>query len=576
MKNKEIANIFERMGKLLEMKDENVFRVRSYYKAAETLYGLAEDVAVLRKEGRLADLPGIGKTLEEKIGEYLDTGKVLAYERLVEEIPESVLQVMDIPTVGPKKAKLFFTKYGIKDIAGLEKAISGGELKNVEGIKEKTLQNILNGIKIVRAGQARMNLGTATAIADEVVKALSQLKEVKEIVPAGSLRRCRETIRDIDILIDSTNPQKVMDAFVKLPQVKSINGHGETKSSILTRDHVQVDLRVVDPQSFGAALLYFTGSTNFNVKLRQIAIKKGMKVNEYGIFRVSGEKEKLLASKTEKECLATLGLPYIPPELREDIGETRLFPAKGKVKIPDLIEVGDLRGDLHVHSNYSDGHHPIEEVAEAARQRGYEYVGICDHSYKLRVAGGLSPQDLVKKKREIDRLNEKYKNFRILYGTEVEIDTDGNLDYNDSLLSEFDVVIAAVHTHFDLPAAKMTQRLLKACRNRHVDIIAHPTGVHLGKREPYDFDLKAVCAAAVEANTFLEINSFPIRLDLNSQNIYFAQGEGVNFAINTDSHHLDHLEYMKFGVSLARRGWLTKERVLNTLPLQELLKTLKK
>lgn len=572
MKNKEIADIFQRMGALLEMKDENVFRIRSYYKAAENLSNSAEDVVSLREQGRLSEIPGIGKTLEEKIGEYLDTGKIAAYEKLTQEVPESLLQVMEIPSVGPKKAKLFFTKLNIKDVDGLEKAASTGKLVGLEGIKEKTIEKILDGIKIVKQGQQRMNLGAATETADAIVAQLKKLPQVKDIVPAGSLRRYKETIGDIDILVDSKDPQKIMDVFVSLPQVKAVNGHGETKSSILTKDNIQVDLRVVEPKSWGAALLYFTGSTNFNVKLRQLAIKKGMKVNEYGVFDAAGNN---LASKTEKECLAILGLPFIPPELREDIGESRIF-TDGKPQIPQLVELSDIKGDLHTHSNYSDGHNTIAEMAKAAQARGYEYLAVSDHSEKLRIAGGVSPENLKKKKKEIDDLNKKLKNFRVLFGTEVEIDMDGNLDYNERILSEFDVVIGAVHSGFDQPRAKMTARLLKACRNKFVNIIAHPTGVHLGKRDPYDVDLKELCRAAKEENTFLEINSFPIRLDLNSHNVYFANQEGANFSINTDSHHTDHLEYMKFGVAMARRGWLEKKQVLNTLSLSALLKTLDK
>lgn len=576
MKNKQIAEIFNRMGALLEMKDENVFRVRSYYKAAENIANLAEDIATLREEGRLGEIAGIGKTLEEKIIEYLDTGRMTAYETLTAEIPESLLELIKIPSVGPKKAKLFYQQLKIANVAGLKKAAEEGRLLTLPGIKEKTVENILSGIKIVQAGQERMDLGAATAAAEPILSALRALPEVKMIEAAGSLRRGKETVRDIDILVDSSNPEKVMDVFVRLPQVKAVNVHGDTKSSILTHDNVQVDLRVVEPQSFGAALLYFTGSTGFNVKLRQIAIKKNMKVNEYGIFSVQGDRETLIAAKTEKECLSALGLPFIPPELREDMGESRLFPAQGDVKIPRLVDLKDIKGEVHVHSTWSDGHHAIAEMAEAARARGYGYLAVSDHSERLKVAGGISREDLKKKKAEIDRLNETYRDFRVLFGSEVEIDSEGNLDYNDAILSEFDIVIASIHSGFEQSREKITQRLIKACRNKCVNIIGHPTGVHLGRREPYDLDFKALCRAAAESNTFLEINAFPIRLDLNSSNVYFAAGQGVQFVINTDSHHRDHLDYMKFGVGIARRGWLTKEQVLNTLPLKEFLKRIKK
>lgn len=574
MKNKEIADLLDRIGVLLEIKDDNVFKIRAYHKAAENIVSVAEDIERLREENRLSEIPGIGKAIEEKIVEYLDTGKIQAYQELIQEIPETLFDVINIPSMGPKKAKLFWEKLNITNVEELYRAAQGGRLLGLPGIKEKTIENILKGIKVVQAGQERMNLGTATQIAEQFRAALKKLPEVKTIAVAGSLRRMRETIRDIDILIDSTNPKKVMETFVHLPQVRQINGHGDTKSSILTKENVQVDLRVVEPKSFGAALLYFTGSKNFNVKLRQIAIKKNMKVNEYGIFRVTeAGGEKCVASRTEEECLKALGLPYIPPELREDIGENELFSDR---KIPELIELQDIRGDLHAHSTWSDGRNTIAQMAEEAQRLGYEYLSISDHSPRLRVAGGVSVENLKRKKKEIDDLNRKLKNFRILFGTEVEIDSDGNLDYNDKILSEFDVVIAAVHSGFEQNRTQLTKRLIKACQNKYVTAIAHPTGVHLGKREPYDIDLKEICKAAVDTNTCLEINSFPVRLDLNSTNVYFARQQGVKFVVNSDSHAVEHLAFMKFGVAIARRGWLTKGDVLNTLKAAQLEKVLKK
>ncbi len=575
MQNRQIAEIFNRIATLLEIKGDIIFKIRAYQKAAENLETQAEDVALLRQENRLAEIPGIGKALQEKIGEYLDTGKISAYEELIKEIPESILDVMNIPSVGPKKAKLFYDQLGIKDVAGLKKAAETGKLLGLPAIKEKTIQNILDGIKVIEAGRERMNLGVATKTADDIIAALKKIPEVKHVSTAGSLRRSRETIRDIDILIDSTNPKKVMESFVHLPQVKSVNAEGGTKASILTNENLQVDLRVVEPQSFGAALLYFTGSKNFNVKLRQIAMKKNMKVNEYGVFAIKGKTEKLLASKTEEECFKALGLPYIPPELREDIGEAEIFSG-ADIKIPKLIELKDIRGDFHVHSTYSDGRNTIAQMVEAAQSLGYEYLSISDHSLRLRVAGGVSVEDLKKKKKEIDSLNKGLKNFRILYGTEVEIDSEGNLDYNEAILSEFDIVVAAVHSGFEQPPEQLTNRIVRACQNKYVDIIAHPTGVHIGKRDPYNIDFKEVCQAAVDTNTCLEINAFPLRLDLNSSNIYFAKKAGVKFVINSDAHAREHLELIKFGVAIARRGWLRKEDVVNTLPLKDMMKALRK
>ena len=579
MKNKEVADLLERMGTLLEIKGEVVFKTRAYFKAAENIANLSEDIELIRRENRLEEIPGIGKTLAEKITQYLDTGRMAAYEKLIEEIPESLLEVVSVPSIGPKKARLFFETLKIKSLEDLRRAAEGGRLQGLVGIQEKTIENILRGIRVVRQGQERMNLGTAAEIAGVFISALEDLPEVKRIAAAGSLRRGCETVRDIDILVDSAKPQAVMEAFVRLPQVKIVNAHGETKSSILTPENVQVDLRVVGSESFGAALLYFTGSKSFNIKLRQLAIKKGMKVSEYGIFAVREESEERLAGKTEEECFKALGLPSIPPELREEIGEEELWGVfcTGRPRpLPIFIEPKDIQGDLHVHSTWSDGHNTIAQMVEAAQTRGYQYLAVSDHSAHLKVAGGVSAEDLKKKKREIDALNEKLKDFRVLFGTEVEIDTEGNLDYNKKVLSEFDIVIASIHSGFEQGPERLTRRLVKTCQNRYVHGIAHPTGVHIGKREPYAFDFQEVCRAAVDNNVFLEINAFPVRLDLNSSNVYYARRQGVKFAINTDAHRIEHLDYMKFGVSIARRGWAKKEDVLNTRSLKELMKAVQK
>ncbi len=573
MKNHEVAELLSRMGTLLEMKGELIFKVKAYHKAAENIAALPQDIEELKNQNRLREIPGIGEALAEKITEYLETGRISAYQKLTEEIPETVLDIVNIPSVGPKKAKLFFERLNVKSVKELSSAVASGRLEGLPGVKEKTIDNIRRGIRLLREGQERMNLGVAVGVADQFVAALRKMPEVKEIAVAGSLRRMRETIRDIDLLIDSSNPKKIMDTFVYLPQVKTINAHGETKSSVMTLENVQVDLRVVEPKSFGAALLYFTGSKNFNIRLRQIAIKKNMKINEYGVFDLKGGRERLIASRTEEECLKVLGVPYVPAELREDIGEEEIFSGK---PIPKLIEQKDIKGDLHIHSTWSDGRNTIAEMAEAARAQGYRYVAISDHSPRLKVAGGVSIENLKKKKKEIDDLNGRLKDFRILFGTEVEIDTEGRLDYNEATLSQFDFVIAAIHSGFEQSRNQLTRRLIKACQNKYVNAIAHPTGRHIGKRDPYDLDLKELCQAAVDTNTFLEINAFPIRLDLDSANIYFARGMGVRFTINSDSHAVDHLSVMKFGVGIARRGWLRAQDVLNTLSLKELEKAIEK
>ncbi len=573
MKNKEIADIFEKIATYLEIKNDNVFKVRAYRRAAESLLQLGEDVASVHQRRGLKEIPGLGKALIEKIEEYLKTGKIRAYENLKKEIPPSILDLVEIPSIGPKKARLFYEKLHICSIEDLERAIQEGKLAGIEGIRQKTIENILKGISLAKRGQERMTLAEAREIAERFVADLKKVPEVKRIEVAGSLRRCCETIRDIDILVESPKPENVMDAFTQLPYVQRILAHGTTKSSVLTRENIQVDLRVVESICFGAALLYFTGSKNFNIKLRQLAQKKHMKISEYGIFSVKGKKEKRLSSKMETDILKKLGLPYVPPELREDIGEEELFSKK---RIPRLIELKNIRGDLHVHSTWSDGHNSIEDLAHEAQKKGYEYIAISDHSPKLRVASGVSEEDLKKKKKEIETLNRRFKNFSILFGTEVEIDADGNLDYNDKILSAFDIVIAAIHSGFNQSAEQLTKRIIKACQNRYVHIIAHPMGTHIGKRDPYPLDFKHVCQVAKETGTILEINAFPVRLDLNSANIYFARKMGVKFAINTDAHAIEHLSFMSLGVAIARRGWLERKNVINTLSLKELRKALKK
>ena len=583
MKNLEVAQVFRDIAKILEIKGDNPFRIRAYERAAQNIDGLTEDIEVFIKEERLTDIPGIGKDLSERIKEFVLTGKIKIYEDLKKSVPEGLLDLLNIPSVGPKTAKLLYEKLKIKNISSLESAIKKNKLRGIFGIKEKSIENILKGIAILKKGKERMTLAQATLVAEEFVRALEKLPEVKKISSAGSLRRQKETIRDIDILVVSDKPQKAMDVLVKIPSVKDILAEGETKCSLRTKDDVQVDCRVVEQKSFGAALLYFTGSKNFNIKLRKLAIKKRLKINEYGVFSATklggsandygGKKEKFVAGKTEQEIFKLLGLSYVEPEMREDAGEIELAQ---KFKLPNLIELRDLKGDLHVHSNYSDGGNSIEEMATACRKRGYSYVAITDHSQSLKVAGGLSLAELKKKRREIDKINKGLKNFRILYGTEVDIDSEGKIDYKNEVLKEFDLVVASIHTGFKQAREQLNKRIIKACSNKCVHIIAHPTGRLWGVREAYDIDLDKILKVARETNTHLEINAFPQRLDLNGIQARRAEEIGVKLAISTDAHESLQLEAIKFGVAVARRGWLTRDGVVNTLPLDEMLKTLKK
>lgn len=583
MKNLEVATIFRDIANILEIKGGNVFRIRAYERAAQNIEGLTEDIEVFIKDDRLTDIPGIGKDLSERIKEHVKTGKIKIYEDLKKSIPEGLLDLLNIPSVGPKTAKLLYEKLNIKNVSGLESAIKKNKLKGIFGIKEKTIENILKGIDVLKRGKERMTLAQAALVAEEFVRPLERLAEVKKISTAGSLRRQKETVRDIDILVVSDKPHKIMDAFTKIPSVKDVLAEGKTKCSVRTKDGVQVDCRVVEQKSFGAALIYFTGSKNFNIKLRQLAIKKGLKVNEYGVFSTTkrggfaknrGEKkEKFVAGRSEEEIFKLLGMPFIEPELREDTGEIELAQ---KFKLPELIEPNDLKGDLHVHSKYSDGGNSIEEIINACHKKRYSYVAITDHSQSLKVARGLSVAELKKKKQEIDKINKGLKNFKILFGTEVDIGSDGKIDYQDQILKEFDVVVAAIHTGFKQSKEQLTKRIIKACSNKYVHIIAHPTGRLWGTREAYDIDLDEILKVARQTNTHLEINAFPQRLDLNGLQARRAKEMGVKLAISTDAHTTEQLQAVKFGIAVARRGWLTKDDVINTLGVEELLKVLRK
>lgn len=569
MKNLEIAKIFREIANILEIKGDNPFRIRAYDRAAQNIEGLSENLEDYLAQDKLREIPGIGADLESKIKEYLATGKIKFLHDLKKTIPQGVLELLDIPGVGPKTAKLLFNQLKIKGIPGLKKAIKNNKLIGLEGIKEKTIENIQKGIELVKKAKVSMSLAEAEQVADEFVSLLKKIPEIDFISTAGSLRRQKETVRDIDILVSSKKPQEVMAKFIKLPPVKFVITHGATKSSVRDKNGTQVDCRVVQEKSIGAALVYFTGSKNFNIKLRQIAIKKGLKVSEYGVFK----NDKFVAGRTEEEVLKKLGAAFVEPELREDDGEIELAL---KNKLPKLVELSDIRGDLHVHSTWSDGSNSIEEMALAARKLGLTYIALTDHSQSLKIANGLSVADLKKKKAEIDKVNKKLKGIRVLFGTEVDIDSNGNLDYSDFVLSQFDLVIGAIHSGFKQSKEQITKRLIKACKNKYVNIIAHPTGRLWGVRDAYEVDFNELFKVAKDTNTYMEINSFPSRLDLTDQNVRHAINMGVKVCINTDSHAAEQLELMKFGISVARRGWSGKDDVINTLSLNDFLKEIKK
>ncbi len=563
MKNKLIVEIFKQIADILEIKGENHFRIRAYERASQAIDSLSEDIEIFVKEDRLKDLPGIGKDLEEKIKEIASTGKLKYQEELKKGIPEGLVDMLNIPGIGPKTAKLLYEKLAIQDVVMLERMAAAGRIKGLPGMGEKTEENILRGIDLFKKGRERLDLKTAMDTAYSFVKELKKLKEIKRIDLAGSLRRMKETVRDIDILISSNNPQKVMDAFTTLEDVKDILAKGPAKSSVLTKDAVQVDVRVVTDDSYGASLLYFTGSKEHNIKLRQFAIKRGFKLNEYGIFK--GKKR--IAGKTEGDMYKALGFLYIEPELREDRGE---FEASLEGKLPNLIKLEDMKGDLHAHSTWSDGGSSIEDMVKKAVSLDYEYIAITDHSQGLKIAGGLDIYELDLKRKEIERISKKYKSIKILFGSEVDIDSNGNMDYPDSVLKEMDVVVGAIHAGFKQSSAVITKRIIKACQNKYVSIIAHPTGRLRGSRNAYDVNFEEVFKAARDTDTAFEINSFPERLDLNDINARAAKEAGVKIVINTDSHLAEQLDMMRFGVSVARRGWLEKKDVINTAGLNKL------
>jgi len=551
LKNLELSRIFEQIAKILKIKGENPFKIRAYEKITLVLENLPIDIETIYHQGGLSNIPGVGTGITKKIEEFLTTGKLEYYEKLKETIPSGVIELLDISEVGPKTAKLLYEQLGVDNIEKLEKVVRQHQIKDLPGMGEK------------KRRKERVLLGLALPLAEEIVWGLCQLKETSKISFAGSLRRKKETIGDIDILVTSQKPEKIMKTFTSLPQVS-------TKSSVITKDDIHVDVRVVEPISFGAALQYFTGSKAHNIKLRELAVKGSLKINEYGVFDVKTDRR--VAGEREEEIYQILNLPFIPPELREDRGEIK---AAQENSLPKLIEYSQIRGDLHLHTKWSDGTHTIRQMAEAAKKRGYKYIAITEHSQSLKFAGGLTEERLKEQIEEIQKLNQEFNDFTILTGIEVDIKSDGSLDYPDEILSRLDVVIAAIHSGFKQESKIITGRIVKAMQNRRVNIIAHPTGRLIGYRESYQVDINKVMDIAAETGTILEINAYPERLDLNDVYCRMAKEKGVQLAIETDAHSIDGLEFMNLGVDVARRGWLEEKDVINTLPLDKLLKRLK-
>lgn len=567
MKNKLVADIFYQIADLLDVNGEIFFKTRAYRKAAQTIETLDEDIEIVSKEKRLQSIPGIGESLAKKIREIVETDGLEYFEKLKKEMPEGVIDLLEILGLGPKKVSALYRNLSISNISDLKEACNKGKLRNLEGFGEITERNILRGITLREKTSGRVLLNVAYEYGNNYLEYLRKCKKIEKISIAGSLRRMKETIGDLDILASSDAPDEVMDHFVKYRDVQRVLLKGSTKTSVLLNDDLQVDLRVVEEKNFGAALQYFTGSKEHNVKMRSIAIKKNLKLNEYGLFdKKTGE---YIVGRTEKEIYNKLDLAYVEPELRENRGE---IETALKGELPDIVKYSDIKGDLHVHSRWSDGADSIEDIATKAQILGYEYVGIADHSQSLKIARGLTEKRIDKKIKEIDSLNKKLSDFRILCGTECDIKSDGSLDYDNRILKKFDFVGIGIHTSFKMNKKEATERIIKGMENKHVDFLAHPTCRIIGRREPFELDMRKIFDAAVETDTYLEINSFPDRLDLNDANAKFAKERRVKFVIGTDSHNVKNLPFVRFGIATARRGWLNKNDILNTNSLKNLEK----
>jgi DNA polymerase (family 10) len=567
MKNQLVVDILYQIADLLDLKGENFFKTRAYRLAAQTIEVLDEDIKIISEEGRLNSIPGIGDALAKKITEIVETGKLEFFEKLKKEIPEGLLEMLKIPGLGHKKVASLYRNLGIKTIEELRRACVNGKLRNHEGFGEITERNILRGITLKEKTSGRVLLNVAFENGKNYFQYMKKCKKIDKISIAGSLRRMKETIGDIDILASSDSPDEVMDFFSNYPDVSRVLLKGSTKTSVLLEDNIQVDFRVVKPESFGAALQYFTGSKEHNVKMRSIAIKKGLKLNEYGLF--DKKTDKYVVGKTEKEVYNKLGLKYIEPELRENSGE---IDVASKNKLPKLVDYKDINSDFHVHSIWSDGAHTIEEIANHSKKIGYSYVGISDHSQSLKIANGLSENRVLKKIGKIERINKKMSNFKVLCGTECDIKPDGSLDYSNNTLKKFDFVYAGIHTSFKMNQKEMTRRIINGLENENVDFLAHPTGRIIGRRYPYEVEIEEIIETAKSTNTILEINAFPDRLDLNDTNIKLSKEKGLKFVIGTDAHFIKHLSFMRFGVATARRGWLEKNDILNTYSINDLEK----
>lgn len=570
MNNHELAEIFTRISDLLEIKGEVIYKILAYRKAADSLENLPADAEAYWREGKLDEIPGVGKAIAEKIDEIFSTGRLQFLEKLEQEVPPTIIEVLQVPDIGPKKAALFWKQLGVIDLAGLEAAAQAGKLRTLPGMGEKSEAKILAGIEAVKRRSGRIPLGKAWPFAQELFTYLGAVPGVARVSAAGSLRRMRATVGDLDILVAAIDSGPVMEAFTNHPQVISVSGKGSTKASVEFHNNIRAQLWVHPPERWGTALQYATGSKDHNVRLREIALKKNLSLSEQALTHEDG-REILCAS--EEEVYTLLDLPWIPPELREDRGEIQAARAG---ELPDLIERSDLQAELHSHSTWSDGRLSIKEMAQAAIQRGYRVLAITDHSASLGVAGGLSADELQSQRQEIEAVqSELGDQILLLQGAEVEIKSDGTLDFSDDVLAQLDIVIASLHSSLRQPREQVTSRLLNAIHNPHVDVIGHPTGRMIPNREGADLDMQAIFQAAAESGVALEINSHPARLDLDDVYSRRAKELGIPLSINTDAHSAADMDLVSFGVATARRGWIEPRDVINTWGKGKLLEWLR-
>ncbi len=567
--NTDIAGIFDKIADFLEIEGANPFRVRAYRNAARTVSGLGSELKDMVAVGEdLTKLPGIGKQLAAKICEILESGTAKALIELQQRIPETVIEMLKLPNLGPKRVRVLYQDLKIKNLKQLSLAARKGRIRTLEGFGEKTETAIAEAIEARAQKEKRYKIAAVKPTVDSLSDFLKKVSGVIDVVAAGSYRRSRETVGDLDILITARKSSPVMKRFLEYDAVDRVLSSGTTRSSVVLRSGLQVDVRLVAQSSFGAALQYFTGSKEHNIAIRRLGQQRGLKVNEYGVFRF----EKQVAGRTEASVYRSVDLPYIPPELRENRGEIQ---AAGDNRLPELVERKDLKGDLHLHTLASDGRNSIEQMALAAQKHGLKYIAVTEHSDRLKVAGGLDAPRLMQQIDEIERLNDQLKGIRILKGLEVEIMEDGTLDLPDAVLTRLDLVVGTVHSHFNLPLEKQTERILRAMDNRYFSMLAHPTGRLIDEREPYQVDMIRVIHKARDRGCFLELNSNPRRLDLYDIYCQAARAEGVLVSINSDAHGINDFNYLAFGVGQARRGWLEKDDVLNTRSLAQLRKLLK-